>query len=378
MRSTPPRPSNSASEALALSALDAQGRYFDGISARPVQVSVCLADGLLAARGSALFRDWSLRDLTLDDDGGLVVRIGPAGTAERIEIADDAFAAAFRARNPRIRRGRADRSDALRILGLSCLVLAMLLGVAIWGVPYLADRLAPMLPVSIEAHLGDIAEKQLDIIVGKGTTCNSPAAQRAMEQLVSELAPDLSPAPRVGIRLSAQANALALPGGRIVVLSRLVTEARTPDEFAAILAHELGHVASRDPTREVIRGAGNALLLTYVMGSAMDATLTAAIANGLIAASYSRDAEWAADRYAVAAVSRVGGDGAALAAILERIDSEGETPMTFMRTHPFARERASSIRALAAREPKPVERKPLLDPLSWAAIKAACTPIESL
>lgn len=361
-----------------MSALDAQGRYFDGISARPVQVSVCLADGLLAARGSALFRDWSLRDLTLDDDGGLVVRIGPAGTAERIEIADDAFAAAFRARNPRIRRGRADRSDALRILGLSCLVLAMLLGVAIWGVPYLADRLAPMLPVSIEAHLGDIAEKQLDIIVGKGTTCNSPAAQRAMEQLVSELAPDLSPAPRVGIRLSAQANALALPGGRIVVLSRLVTEARTPDEFAAILAHELGHVASRDPTREVIRGAGNALLLTYVMGSAMDATLTAAIANGLIAASYSRDAEWAADRYAVAAVSRVGGDGAALAAILERIDSEGETPMTFMRTHPFARERASSIRALAAREPKPVERKPLLDPLSWAAIKAACTPIESL
>jgi len=361
-----------------LSALNAQGRYFDGISARPVQVSVCLADGLLAARGSALSRDWSLRDLILDDDGGLVVRIGPAGTAERIEIADDAFAAALRTRNPRIRRGRADRSDALRILGLSCLVLAMLLGVAIWGVPYLADRLAPMLPVSIEAHLGDLAEKQLDIIVGKGTTCNSPLAQRAMEQLVSELAPDLSPAPRVGIRLSAQANALALPGGRIVVLSRLVTEARTPDEFAAILAHELGHVASRDPTREVIRGAGNAILLTYLIGSAMDATLTAAIANGLIAASYSRDAEWAADRYAVAAVSRVGGDGAALAAILERIDAEGETPMTFMRTHPFARERASSIRVLAAREPKPVERKPLLDPLSWAAIKAACTPIESL
>ena len=47
--------------------------------------------------------------------------------------------------------------------------------------------------------------------------------------------------PAISVRRHAIANALTLPGGRVVVLSDLIDQSRTPDEFAGVLAHEFGH-----------------------------------------------------------------------------------------------------------------------------------------
>ena len=44
-------------------------------------------------------------------------------------------------------------------------------------------------------------------------------------------------------------NAITLPGGHIYVFEGLIDKARTPDELAAVVAHEIGHVAHRDGTR---------------------------------------------------------------------------------------------------------------------------------
>ncbi|HKF26708.1 MAG TPA: M48 family metalloprotease, partial [Candidatus Acidoferrum sp.] len=47
------------------------------------------------------------------------------------------------------------------------------------------------------------------------------------------------------------ANALSLPGGRVYVSRKLVAMARSEDELAGVLGHELGHVLSRQPVIRV-------------------------------------------------------------------------------------------------------------------------------
>ena len=49
------------------------------------------------------------------------------------------------------------------------------------------------------------------------------------------------------------ANAFALPGGRIYVTRKLIALARTEDELAGVLAHELGHIASRQTANDMSR-----------------------------------------------------------------------------------------------------------------------------
>lgn len=49
-------------------------------------------------------------------------------------------------------------------------------------------------------------------------------------------------------------NAMALPGGRIVVLTGLLEKVRSENELSFVLAHEMGHFANRDHLSELGRG----------------------------------------------------------------------------------------------------------------------------
>ncbi len=49
------------------------------------------------------------------------------------------------------------------------------------------------------------------------------------------------------------ANAFTIPGGRVYVTRKLISTTRTEDELAGVLAHELGHVVTRQPEQEVTR-----------------------------------------------------------------------------------------------------------------------------
>jgi WD40 repeat protein len=60
------------------------------------------------------------------------------------------------------------------------------------------------------------------------------------------------------------ANAFALPGGRIYVTRKLVALTRTEDELAGVLAHELGHIASRQTATDMTRIFREVLGVTQV------------------------------------------------------------------------------------------------------------------
>ena len=60
------------------------------------------------------------------------------------------------------------------------------------------------------------------------------------------------------------ANALAFPGGRIYVSRKLVALARSEDELAGVIGHELGHLVARDGSLDMTRRLKEVLGVTQV------------------------------------------------------------------------------------------------------------------
>ena len=94
-------------------------------------------------------------------------------------------------------------------------------------------------------------------------------------------------------------NAMVVPGGHIVVYSGLLSQVRSENGLAFVLAHELAHISQRDHLRAVGRSLvlfGFSALLT---GSDSGLTELLAPVDQLGQASYSRTREAAADAVAL-------------------------------------------------------------------------------
>ena len=79
----------------------------------------------------------------------------------------------------------------------------------------------------------------------------------ATQLLVDRLAlhwPDTPYQFRVEIDDSEQPNAMALPGGLIIVTAGLLDQVESENELALVLGHELGHFNNRDHLRALGRG----------------------------------------------------------------------------------------------------------------------------
>ncbi|SCB33277.1 M48 family metallopeptidase [Rhizobium hainanense] len=143
------------------------------------------------------------------------------------------------------------------------------------------------------------------------------------------------------------ANAFALPDGNLVLTDQLVELAGGDQEMViAVLGHEIGHVEYKHSLRQLYRAAGVAglvLLIAGDVGSGVQDILTQG--GGLLALSYSREAEAQADRRSVELMQAAGKDPAALSRffdILEtKLDDHSSTSM--LSTHPGTPERRQAI-----------------------------------
>jgi predicted Zn-dependent protease len=117
-------------------------------------------------------------------------------------------------------------------------------------------------------------------------------------------------------------EAIALPGGFLFVPTSVILAAKDEDELAAILAHSIAHVESRDYTKsatkaELMNIATEPLL--FVGGwTGYAIRQGAGMAFPLAILDMHRKQELAADRRAVKAMSAAGYDPAALSRYIER------------------------------------------------------------
>ena len=109
-------------------------------------------------------------------------------------------------------------------------------------------------------------------------------------------------------------NAMAFPGGLIILYVPLIRLTETPEELAAVMAHELGHVIHRDPLHKLIRQLGISATIALLRGES--ATLMENIIKNLLDLKYTRDQESAADDFALETLAAAGIDPVHFALIM--------------------------------------------------------------
>ena len=363
------------------------GIFYDGLTSERHKVGVDITGGAIEMRApdGALKARWRLDEVYPLATSNDVLRIGVASAkvAARLEIHDSELAAALLALLKRTdRSGLTDRRTRLKVVAYSLVAIATLVGGAIWGVPLLADRIAPHLPLAWEIRLGEAIDAQVQRTLnpsnGKkpfecatGDAAQALAARNAFKKLVASLegAAELPLPLRALVVRSKEVNAITLPGGRVYVFDGLLGKAEKVDEIAGVIGHELGHVMHRDGTKAVLEAAGLSLLFGMLLGDFTGGGAAVVAARTVLQTAYSRSAEAAADEFGARLMYKVGGDPRALGAILVRISDKPGMAPHFLLDHPEAQERADAI----ARVGQPSPLKALLTPAEWNALRGICT-----
>lgn len=171
---------------------------------------------------------------------------------------------------------------------------------------------------------------------------------------------------RVEIDDSEYMNAMALPGGLIIVTSALVDELETENELAFVLGHELGHFKNRDHIRAMGRGVVLGLFFVAISGNGAGTDLSATITD-LAIRGFSRKQESQADEFGLELVQSEYGHVADSWRFFEKIDAEGEEAsefLTYLSTHPNPDDRVDAIIALAGEQGWSISGDVV--PVAWA------------
>ncbi|RMG98043.1 MAG: hypothetical protein D6705_07080 [Deltaproteobacteria bacterium] len=148
-----------------------------------------------------------------------------------------------------------------------------------------------------------------------------------------------------------EVNAFAAPGGYVYVARDLLAYLDDDDELAAVLAHEVGHVAARHGAKQATRlaVASRAVGALRIFDPAMRHIGAVAAGSAYLSLlRHSRDQEREADLLALRYLARVGRPAAAMADVLALLvlldDSDGTPP--WLSTHPAPLKRLGRIEAL--------------------------------
>lgn len=212
---------------------------------------------------------------------------------------------------------------------------------ALRGGGALASLLTPVVPLSFDQKLGQIADATLG-----ARDCSDPAAKKYVEELAQPLLDAARPLPfEMSFRVvdDPAVNAFALPGGFVVVNSGLLEAAESGEEIAGVLGHEIQHALLRHGTRRILREMGGSIALSILFGGS-DLQSYAQVGSRLTGLEYDRAEESEADREGVALLVRASIDPAGLAHFFERLRKESLNPPELLSTHPDPGNRAAEIR----------------------------------
>ena len=240
-------------------------------------------------------------------------------------------------------------------LALAAVVFIAIAGIAfiLYGIPATANYLAQRTPSAVDQFLGQETLRTLDGAFFEPTQL-SEGEQEQAQNLFARVTRErtrgedgyhllLRSSPFIG------PNALALPGGTIIMTDELWELREHDDEVIAVLAHEAAHIDRRHGLQAVYQAALVPAAIVLITGDPTQIAQMAAILPGiLVQSAYSRDLEQEADDDAVIFLNRIGIAPSRLADLLERLDRElcGEAQCApgWIGTHPQTVTRAARLR----------------------------------
>ena len=268
------------------------------------------------------------------------------------------------------------RSQVWKVVKYSSYAAASILLVvfAVWALNLSpAYTVATLLPDDVRTSIGKQVVRTMSEDRG---ICTDETGRAALDKLARRLskASDSSALFSITVVNWELMNAFAAPGEQIVVTRELITAAKSPDELAAVLAHEMGHGIRLHPETSIVRGIGLAAAAELLFGGTSGSLANFGIA--LTQLSYSRDAEREADQQGLRILKAAGISPKGMTDFFDRM-SKLENPKKsefdfddtpeFFSTHPPTRERIQRVK----NQPK-YDSSPALSNADWADLKQIC------
>jgi metalloendopeptidase OMA1, mitochondrial len=232
--------------------------------------------------------------------------------------------------------------------------LAMVGLVACARVPYTRRSQLILISSAEEMNLGSQAFTD---VLKKSQVDQRPGVNRAVTEVGQRIArvadrPDYKWR-FVVITDPKQANAFALPGGKVAVYTGLFPIAEDTNGLAVVLGHEVAHALARHGAERMSQGvvtqAGGSLLGAVIGGAPGGGAILAAYGVGTqvgVLLPYGRTQESEADHIGLILMARAGYDPHGALAFWQRMErAGGENAPQFLSTHPSHGARAQQIEA---------------------------------
>lgn len=297
-------------------------RYFDGRSARGHAVQLRIAQGKLRIEGQGITRQLPLAAVQWPERTRHGVRVAELPEGASLQCDDAAAWDAW--------LGASGHRDSWTVRAqqswrwvLACAAALVLAAVAFqqWGLPLAARALASAAPASLDAALGRATLQVVDDSLMRPSRLPAATQQRVRAAFAEHLrrgGQDLPPWQLLLRDSRIGPNALALPGGTLILTDQLVTLVdEDPEVITAVLAHELGHVRHRHGLRMVVQVGLLGAVSSLVLGDFSTVLASAPVLLGQ--ASYSREAEREADAEAVRLLRAAGISPAVMLTLFERL-----------------------------------------------------------
>jgi predicted Zn-dependent protease len=196
-------------------------------------------------------------------------------------------------------------------------------------------------------------------IVATTPPTRDPRLQAALDAVAAQLLVAAGERPEdweAVVFASPEVNAFALPGNRIGVFEGMFGVVENPDQLAAIVGHEIGHVVAEHGqermSAEIARHLGIRLIALLLRLGEVQYAEDIAAALGLgahygLLLPYSRRHELEADRLGVELMAAAGFDPAEAVEVWRNMEAAGAPGLPgFLSTHPTPADRIEALEAM--------------------------------
>jgi Zn-dependent protease with chaperone function len=360
---------------------DLEGTYMDGRTAERHRAGVRLTPlGLQITLGKKNTLFWPLEEIRQSKNfyGEEQIRLERGGdTPEVLLVSSSLFLKRMNEVSPKKKKRFRPVPLKGKWVWIVILSAAGVIGVTaslyLWGIPAMADVIAPYIPVSWEERLG---QSVVDAIAPVEKRCVDSTRSKKVQEILNALRSSDPHSPykfRVMVVNSPGVNALAAPGGNMLIFRGLLEKTASPEELAGVLAHEMQHILQRHATRALLQQVSMKILLAAAVGDARGLSYGLEGAQALGMLRYTRQKEEEADREAVQMLIASGIDPRGLVTFFETVQKESLNSLKmpfYLSTHPDLEERIQRLKTLSASVPIPTTR--LLQGYDWKDLQNIC------
>ena len=238
------------------------------------------------------------------------------------------------------------------LLGMAIVSVLCLIG-GYYALIAVAKASIVAVPVSVDTKIGKVALESLEL---EGTRVTDKVVVDAVQEMVSRLEPhsELKGLTfEVRVMDSPEVNAFCLPGGKMVVYTGLLKKAKTAEQVAGVLSHEMAHAIKRHGLQRITESLGIVVAIELMIGD-VGGLVAIGVELGKSAAltSYSRELETEADIVGVQLLHAAAIDPLELAGFFEMLKDEGDdlpAAMRWLSTHPEHEARIATVRGALAK-----------------------------